>query len=557
MLHSLAIRNFIIVDHIEITFSKGFTVFTGETGTGKSILIDALALLLGGRTDPNVIRTGQTRAEINAEFLVTPAITQWLDQYGFDSNTEEDSLPVVLIRRLIETGRENTGRSRAFINGGQATLAQLSELGAQLVNIHGQHAHQQLLSTEAQRCLLDSHAGLDDLTEAVGQSYKKWKTAQKNYQDSLQQALAESKEQERLEWELNELDQLAPEAEEWLKIKTEHHRLSHASTLIQGLESALCDLSESDQALLPTLSNLRHRLQQLSDIDPALQDILENLETADIQLQEGARALNHYLQKTEIDTERLVFLDQRMDHFHTLARRLSELPENLHTVWQTHRQKFDSIQALKNTSALQSLLETAEQEYRQKAQELSKQRAEAAVTLSQAITESMQSLSMPGGYFEIALEPTEPQAKGLEKVEFQVAAHPGVPCKPLAKIASGGELARISLAISVIMSNASLTPTLIFDEVDSGIGGAVAEVVGRLLKTLGKKRQVLCVTHLTQVAALAEQHLQVSKQSNETETLSTLSVLQDTQRVEEIARMLGGVQITETTRQHAREMLGL
>jgi DNA repair protein RecN (Recombination protein N) len=546
MLRTLSIRDFVIVDVIELEFSAGFTVFTGETGAGKSILIDALTLALGGRGDASVVREGAPKADITADFAVTAQAQAWLDAHEFAS---EDG--GALLRRVID----NAGRSKAYINGIAATAAQLRELGDLLVDIHGQHAHQSLLKTEAQRELLDNQAGAN--VRDVALAYKAWRAVAKQLEEFETNAANVLLERERLEWQVGELDKLAAKPGEWTEIGNEHSRLSHAASLLEGAQEALAVISESDeQPIVSQLASLNQKLTKLVSVDTELQPVVDLIESARIQLQESVYALNTYLDRVELDPDRLRQVDARMEALHSAARKFridaDELPA-------AHARLAAQLAQLADATDMEGLRKQEgklKAEYMAVAQQLSTTRASAAKALGEAVTQAMQDLNMTGGRFEVALHPAEPSAKGLEQIEFMVAGHAGVLPRPLAKVASGGELARISLAISVITSHATTVPTLIFDEVDSGIGGGVAEVVGRLLKRLGQERQVLCVTHLPQVASQGNSHFQVAKSTLENgKTASRIEVLDAKARVEEVARMLGGLEITATTRKHARELL--
>ncbi|MFC7299075.1 DNA repair protein RecN [Herminiimonas aquatilis] len=547
MLRTLSIRDFVIVEAIELEFSSGFSVFTGETGAGKSILIDALALALGGRGDASVVREGAPKADITAEFSACPELDAWLAEN--ECANEEGG---ALLRRVID----NAGRSKAFINGIAATATQLRELGEKLVDIHGQHAHQSLLKQDAQRVLLDNQAGLQDEVKAVATAYKTWRALARQREEFETNAKNVLLERERLEWQVGELEKLSVKPGEWADISNEHSRLSHAASLIEGAQDALTLISESDSVpMLSQLASLNIRIGKLVDLDAGLQPVLDALEPARIQLQEAVYALNDYLSRVELDPARLREVETRLENIHSASRKFhvaaDDLPQELETLSAQLKQLADAS----DLDALRAQEEKLKVAYVAAAQKLSKARAKAAKALSDAVTVAMQELSMTGGKFAIALQPCEPASYGMEQIEFMVAAHAGTTPRPLAKVASGGELARIALAISVITSSATATPTLIFDEVDSGIGGGVAEVVGRLLRKLGQDRQVLCVTHLPQVASQANQHFQVSKQSHNGKTLSSIDALDDHARVEEIARMLGGLEITATTRSHARELL--
>ncbi|SIQ17240.1 DNA replication and repair protein RecN [Janthinobacterium sp. TND4EL3] len=555
MLHTLSIRDFVIVDTIELEFSAGFSVLTGETGAGKSILIDALTLALGGRGDASVVREGAAKADITADFSVSEVAQAWLVANEF-ANDDGGAL----LRRVID----NAGRSKAYINGIPATAAQLRELGDMLVDIHGQHAHQSLLKSEAQRALLDGQAtareaGAEQDARQVAALHKRWRALVRQREEFETNAANVLYERERLEWQVGELEKLAAKPGEWTDITNEHSRLSHAASLLEGAQEALSLISESeDHPIVSQLSGLNQKLGKLVSVDAELQPIVDLIESSRIQLQESVYALNNYLDRVELDPERLHQLDARMEAMHSTARKFRVTPEELP---EEHAKLSEKLQHLADASDIEGLLRQEakiEAEYRSVAERLSATRRAAALELGQAVTRAMQELSMTGGSFEIALHPCEPAAHGLEQVEFLVAGHAGTAPRSLAKVASGGELARIALAISVITSHATTTPTLIFDEVDSGIGGGVAEVVGRLLKRLGQGRQVLCVTHLPQVASQANQHFQVAKSTLENgKTASRIDMLDAKARVEEVARMLGGLEITATTRKHARELLAI
>ncbi|MBJ7314030.1 DNA repair protein RecN [Rugamonas sp. CCM 8940] len=553
MLRTLSIRDFVIVDSIELEFSAGFSVFTGETGAGKSILIDALTLALGGRGDASVVREGAAKADITADFAVGAAAAHWLaaNEFAVDEGG-------ALLRRVID----NAGRSKAYINGTAATAAQLRELGDLLVDIHGQHAHQSLLKTEAQRALLDNQAASKDAgaagdARAVAAGHKAWRALARQREEFETNAANVLYERERLEWQVGELEKLAVKPGEWAEITNEHSRLSHAASLLEGAQEALAVISEADDhPVLSQLSALNQKLGKLAGIDSGLRAVVDLIEPARIQLQEAVYALNDYLDRVELDPERLRQVDARMEVIHSTARKFRVTPDELP---EEHAKLAGKLRQIADASDIDGLRQQEgklKAAYMEVAQRLSATRAVAARQLGEQVTRAMQDLNMTGGSFEVALHAGEPGSSGLEQVEFMVAGHAGVAPRPLAKVASGGELARIALAISVITSNATTTPTLIFDEVDSGIGGGVAEVVGRLLRRLGQERQVLCVTHLPQVASQAGHHFQVAKRTLESgKTASRIDVLDSKARVEEVARMLGGLEITATTRKHARELL--
>lgn len=553
MLQTISLRDFVIVDQLELDFSSGFTVLTGETGAGKSILLDALGLVLGERADSSQIREGSNRAEISSLFRIEPELvqsfSQWLDEQGFPIEDEGQSL---LLKRTVESN----GRSRAFINGSVATLAQLREAGDQLVDIHGQHAHQLLLKGGAQRELLDRHAGLLPLSAEVAQSFKTLANSRRRLEQAENAGQDVERERERLEWQLEELTELSPQEGEWVNIQSEHARLANGAKLIGGCQEAIEVLSDADNSLESTLSKVCANVGALAEHDPALGEINQALESASIQLDEAIHGLNRYLQKIDLDPARLSEVEERMQALHSTARKYRAEVDELPKLLLETSERLDALTASQNIEALREQVQQEEVVYLKLAKQLSQKRSKAAKELGDLVTNAMQDLSMAGGRLEIALAPlSEGGSHGLEQIEFLVAGHAGSTPRSLAKVASGGELARISLAISVITSKASFTPTLIFDEVDAGIGGAVAETVGKLLHQLGQSHQILCVTHLPQVAAQGNHHLKVSKSQNSEKTVSQVQILGRAERVEEVARMLGGATITDTTRRHARELL--
>jgi DNA repair protein RecN (Recombination protein N) len=553
MLQTIALRDFVIVDALELDFTSGFTVLTGETGAGKSILLDALGLVLGERADSSQIREGCNRAEISALFQIDGdaqvAIAAWLDENGFPSEDKGQSL---FLKRIVESN----GRSRAFINGSVATLTQLREAGDQLVDIHGQHAHQLLLKGGAQRDLLDRHAGLGVLASDVSIAFRTAHDLRKQLAQAENAGQDLARERERLEWQLEELTELAPIPGEWLTIQSDHSRLANAAKIISGCQESIAILSESDHSVDSSLSKMNAVMHDLVKHDANLKDIADALESAQIQVDEAVHGLNRYLQKLDLDPERLAQLEIRMQNLHSAARKYKVDADALPQLLTETADHLRALTAAQDIEALRNKVKQAEEAYLKVAKQLSQKRSKAASQLSKEVTLAMQDLSMAGGQLEIALLPLpEGGASGLEQIEFQVAGHAGSTPRSLAKVASGGELARISLAISVITSKASFTPTLIFDEVDAGIGGAVAETVGKLLRQLGESHQIICVTHLPQVAAQGNHHLKVSKSQAGNTTLSQVSTLGRNERVEEIARMLGGATITDTTRRHARELL--
>ena len=556
MLKFLAIRDFVIVSSLELNFSSGFTALTGETGAGKSILIDALSLALGGRGDASMVRNGCERAEVAAEFDITALadMQAWLREQELEGDEG-----VCLLRRVLDVG----GRSRGFINGRSATLQQMREAGDRLLDIHGQHAHQSLLRPDAQRLLLDGYAGIVDAAEKVAALYRGWQTLRRRRISLSENADAVAAERELLKFQCGELQGLGFNAAEWDVLQADHARLAHAASLLETAGFGLETLSEADTACLAQLNALTARIRDGMQHDAGLGETLRMLESAQAELQEAVYALRHYQQRLDTDPQRLREQELRIQSVMDAARKYRVAPEQLDAALQHVEARMAELGGDADLAELEQQEKSAQQSYLAAAQKMSAARKKSAGKLAREITEALQTLAMPGGSFAVALLPLAQvdgiggNAYGLETIEFQVAANPGVPPRSLARVASGGELSRISLAIQFAPSRIASVPTLIFDEVDSGIGGRVAEIVGHLLKKLGKDYQVLCVTHLPQVAATADHQWQVSKAVENGVTLSRIAVLDGEQRVEEIARMLGGVKITETTRKHAAEMLGV
>ncbi|MFN7086808.1 MAG: DNA repair protein RecN [Burkholderiales bacterium] len=551
MLRSLSIRDFVIVDHVDLEFGPGFTVLTGETGAGKSILVDALALVLGERGDALVVRQGAKQAEIGAEFDIggNAPLARWLEE-----NELADDGEACLMRRVIDAA----GRSRAFINGHAATLAQLREAGEFLVDIHGQHQHQSLLRPAAQRALLDAYGGMEDLAAKVAQAWREWRERRERRIAFETDAAAFAAEREQLQWQVRDLEALDFSVDEWQQLLAEHARLAHAASLIEAAQYGIEVLSEDENSGLSQVNGVISRLHNLLEHDASLREILDVLEPAQIQLQEAVYALRRYGEHLDVDPQRLRETEQRLDAVHSAARKYRVSPEALPEALARARARLAELGAGGDVDSLRRREEEAYAACLAEAQKLSAGRKKAARKLSGQVSEAMQELAMTGGVFEVALTALdEAGVHGLEHVEFRVAAHKGMTPAPLAKVASGGELSRISLAIQTVTSRVAQVPTLIFDEVDAGIGGRVAEIVGKMLKQLGRKHQVMCITHLPQVAAAADHQLQVTKSTVDGRTVSRVTVLDPSQRVEEIARMLGGVKITETTRKHAAEMLGI
>ena len=543
-LKRIVLRDFVIVSELELDLAAGFSVLTGETGAGKSILIDALQLVTGARADVGVIREGATRTEVCAEFDTSPHLQTILDEAGFESG---DS---ILLRRTVDA----QGKSRAWVNGSPATALQLRTIGEQLLDIHGQHAWQSLTRPDAVRGLLDAYAKVKP--NALGSLWDNWRQAQNALANALQAQDSLQSEHDRLTWQIAELDKLAPGAHEWDDINTQHGRLSNVQGLLDAAQSSVNLLVDEEHNALHPLHAAVQLLQAQIHLEPEFKDPLDALTSSVAQIEDAVHTLKAYARRTDLDPQRLAELDARMSLWVNLARRYkrapSELPDLL-VSWKEERRLLDAATDLEGLRAAEKQSQSA---FLAEAKIISKQRARAAPLLAQAITQAMQGLGMQGGQFQVHLETTQqPMQSGLEEVSFLVAGHAGSTPRPVGKVASGGELSRMALAIAVTTSQLGTAQTLIFDEVDSGVGGAVAETVGRLMKQLGTDRQVLAVTHLPQVAACADQHLVVAKQLHGKLTLSSVAAVQGEQRVGEIARMLGGEKLSSTTLAHAKEML--
>ena len=543
-LRAMGLRDFVIVRSLDLEFSSGLSVLTGETGAGKSILIDALQLALGARAEASVVREGATRCEISAEFDTSAPVQQWLSEAGFDAS---DSL---LLKRTIDA----QGKSRAWINGSAATATQLREVGDCLVDIHGQHAWQSLTRPDAVRGLLDAYSGIE--TKALAVLWQEWRSSQL----ALEQAkLAQSnlvQERERLEWQISELEKLNPLPDEWETLNADHTRLSHAQALLDAAQQALHELDGDEQGALAQLSKAQNLMLEQSQVEPEFQNVADVLASSLAQASDAAHTLQSWLRRTDLDPQRLQSLDERMGLWMSLSRRHKRSPADLAALLQSWRSELKQLELASDLAALEKALALAGQAYQAEARRISQMRQRGAPKLAKAITQAMQGLGMQGGSFEVALNKLpQGQSSGLEEVVFLVAGHAGSTPRPVGKVASGGELSRIALAIAVTTSALGQAQTLIFDEVDSGVGGAVAETVGRLMQQLGADRQVLAVTHLPQVAACAHHHWVVTKRSDKNGSFSQLQAVTDNDRVQEIARMLGGDKRSATSLAHAQEML--
>ena len=543
-LKSISLRDFVIVRELDLDLADGFTVLTGETGAGKSILVGALQLVLGARSEAGVVREGAARCEISVEFDRPARLAPWLEQAGLDAGE------TLLLRRTIDA----QGKSRAWVNGSAVTQAQLKELAGELVDIHGQHAWQSLTRPEAIRGLLDAYAQV--ATDTLSLRWQAWRLAEKTLaqaqaaQDSLQ------RDRERLAWQIGELGKLAPGEHEWDELNAQHGRLSNMQALLEAVQTALDALNEADDNAASLIGRALSALQNQEHIEPEFKGLGELLTISLAHLEDAVHSLRGYARHAELEPQRLAELDERLAQWIGLARRYKRPPAELPALlasWQSELQALDEAADL---AQLEKKEAQARDDYLDEARQVSRLRQRAAPLLAQAITQAMQGLGMQGGRFEVRLAPLEPPAQhGLEQAEFLVAGHAGSTPRPVGKVASGGELSRIALAIAVTTSQLGQAQTLIFDEVDAGVGGAVAETVGRLMRQLGRDRQVMAVTHLPQVAAFADQHLVVAKKTAQGQTSSTVSPVSGEQRVSEIARMLGGERLSGATLAHAKEML--
>lgn len=543
-LKRIFLRDFVIVSELDLDLVQGFTVLTGETGAGKSILVDALQLVTGGRADVGVIREGASRTDVSAEFVTSTALSAWLDASGFEMG---DNL---LLRRTLDT----QGKSRGWINGSPATATQLREIGEQLLDIHGQHAWQSLTRPEAVRGLLDAYARVS--TTVLSQLWHRYREAQNELTRALAARETLQRERERLAWQIGEVDKLGPQTDEWEELNTEHGRLSNAQALLDAAQGALLSLDNEDGGALAALYSAQQALQQQEHVEPYFKGLGEVLASSLAQVEDAVHSLRTYQRKTELDPQRLSELDERMALWLSLARRYKRSPAEVPQLLQAWKEELARLDAAVDLAALESKQAKGLEDYLKEARDISKARTKNAPLLAKAITQAMQGLGMQGGQFEVTLQKLEaPSQSGLEEVSFLVAGHAGSTPRPVNKVASGGELSRMALAIAVTTSQLGSAQTLIFDEVDSGVGGAVAETVGCLMKQLGVDRQVLAVTHLPQVAACADQHLVVAKQLIDRVTVSSVTAVAGETRVAELARMLGGERVLGTSMAHAREML--
>ncbi len=543
-LKRIVLRDFVIVSELELDLERGFTVLTGETGAGKSILIDALQLVTGARADTGAIREGASRTDVSAEFDQVPELEPILVEAGFEGGG------TLLLRRTVDT----QGKSRAWVNGSPATAQQLRAIGEQLLDIHGQHAWQSLTRGDAVRGLLDAYAKVS--TSTLSTLWTQWRQAQSALAKAVDAQESLQRERERLAWQIGEVEKLDPMPDEWNELNTSHSRLSNGQALLDASHTALQCLDDAEQNALSLLNSALQQLQNQSHLEADFKDPIDSLASSVAQVEDCVHTLRAYTRRTELDPDRLAELDQRMSLWVSLARRYKRAPEDLPELLESWRTELAQLDAAADLDGLRAAEAKAQAAYLAEAKTITKARTKAAPLLAQAITQAMQGLGMQGGQFQVELQPSAgPQQSGLEDVAFLVAGHAGSTPRPVGKVASGGELSRIALAIAVTTSQLGTAQTLIFDEVDSGVGGAVAETVGRLMKQLGRDRQVLAVTHLPQVAACADHHLVVAKQTQGKSTVSSVGAVLGEQRVGEIARMLGGEKLSNTTLAHAKEML--
>ncbi|NIC07754.1 DNA repair protein RecN [Billgrantia bachuensis] len=549
MLTQLAIRDFAIVDTLDLELAGGMTAITGETGAGKSILLGALGLCLGERADAGSVRHGCERADLSARFDIAslPAARHWL---------EERELPVddCLLRRVVTAN----GRSKAWINGQPATVTDLKALGEHLVEIHGQHAHQMLLREETHLRLLDDFAGNRSVVGELTETFRRWQAARRRLKQLTESGDKVQARRQLLRYQVEELDALALGDEELATLEHEQEQLAHAEETLREAQFAAecCDSDEG--GVLALLNQATHRLDPLPGSDRGtLAEVLAMLGEARIQVEEAVRELNRFADTTELDPERLAWVESRLGEVHRIARKHHVMPEELPSLHRRLQTELESLEGGEHDlEALRSEVEALRDTWREQARTVGESRRQAAGKFGKAVQEQLAFLAMGKARFEVEVETRQtPQPDGMEAVRFLISANPGQPPRPLTKVASGGELSRISLAIQVVAARHSTIPSLVFDEVDVGISGATAEIVGQLLRRLGENGQVMTVTHLPQVAAQAHHHLHIEKQAKRNTTLTRMALLDEAGRVSELARMLGGVNLSDRTLAHAREML--
>ncbi|MCW8194706.1 DNA repair protein RecN [Proteobacteria bacterium 005FR1] len=549
MLTHLGIHNYTLVEKLDLEFHRGMTAITGETGAGKSILLDALGLTLGDRADADRIRAGQKRADIHATFDIErlPEAQEWLHEQELDLEGE------CLLRRVISAD----GRSRAYINGQPVTIGQLRVLGEMLIDIHAQHEHQSLLKKETQRRLLDDYAGNQELLGKVREAYRDWQTALSRYNHLKENAEETSARVQLLSYQVEELDQLAVQPGEVELLESEQKNLANGESILHNSYKLVALCGGEDQSILEGLNQALQIMDDLPDDIPAFREVAQMLSSAQIQVEEAQHEVERYIDGFELDPERLQMVEERLSAIFEIARKHRVQPEELPELHHTLSEELQGLSGADgDLDQLAAKVERLEAAYREEAQKLSAQRQSAGKQLAKAVNQQLKKLAMEHARLEVELSPADkPAASGLEEVQLVISTNPGQPLKPLVKIASGGELSRISLAIQVVTAQTSPAPTLVFDEIDVGIGGATADIVGQLLRQLGDRAQIICVTHLAQVASKAHSHLRVNKTTKANKVATTLEQLSQEQRVEEIARMIGNNKMTQASLDHAREMV--
>ncbi|MEM5535646.1 DNA repair protein RecN [Neptuniibacter pectenicola] len=552
MLNQLTIRDFAIVESLDLELNQGMTVVSGETGAGKSIMLDALGLTLGNRAETGTVRLGAEKADITASFNIAeiPSAEQWLRDNDLDNCGE------CILRRVIT----KEGRSRCYINGRPSPANSVKALGEHLIAIHGQHEHQRLLKKDHHRTLLDDFSGLTKLAEQTRQAFQHWSKLNTELTHLSEQSTEQTARIQLLSYQIEELDQLALHENELKQLEQEQKTLANAGEILSTGHQFISLASEDESSnCVQSLNQCRQLLANIQSESPSVRQAAEMLDSALIQVEEASTEMRHYLERVEVNPTRQQEVEERLSTIFEIARKHRIKPDEITTLHQTLQQEFASLSRTdEELEQLEKAVETTYAQLIECANKLSEKRRKGAKQLSKLVDQQLHSLGMPAASLTVQLSPLErPTAHGMEDVEFLIVTNQGQPAKPLGKIASGGELSRISLAIQVITAQTSTTPTLIFDEVDVGIGGAIAEVVGKLLKKLGESAQILCVTHQPQVASQGHQHLFVSKRSDKQQTHTQIDQLTEERRIEEIARMLGGISITERSIEHAREMLDL
>ncbi|MDR1529521.1 MAG: DNA repair protein RecN [Burkholderiales bacterium] len=551
MLLWLSVRNFVLVESLEIEFEPGFTVLTGETGAGKSILLDAIGLLLGNRFESRQFRNNAERAELAAGFsiLANARAYTWLTEHDF----LDDNDPATLVLRRVQ---DTNNKNRVWINGRSATLAQLNALGATLIELHGQHEHQSLTRTPTQRQWLDAYAQNADLLASVSDAWRAWRSANESLAIAQRSQGERDAEKALLTQRHEDLSALAPQPDEWENLNIRQRQLNHADMLLATIEEGQTLLQDAEDAILSRLFHLSHKLRVAGTHEPSMESVAAQLDNAAIEIEEAARTLRDYARSVDLDPKSLASVENRLSALHEIARKYRTRPEDLPVFAQETLAALVRLEQSVDIEALTRATLEAENHYREYATELTAARRRAAEKLQREVGTAMNELAMPGGRFKVLIAPApRPESHGIDIIEFQISTHPGQMLAPLAKVASGGELSRISLALLTVLAQTGGVPTLVFDEIDTGIGGATGHTIGQRLRALGNNRQVLCVTHLPQVAACAHQHWRATKEGDRREVVSRVDLLNQNERIEEIARMLGGATVTTKTRAHAKELL--